>query len=250
MPERRLSLLLSFAHPDDETFMAAGTIRRYLDEGVQVALVCGTRGEEGTPGDPPLCSHAELGAFREQELRNAMAAVGLTELHFLGYHDRHFGDAPADRVREQLVSCIRQFRPQVVMTFDPNGANLHPDHVAISRFTSDAIGAAADARWFPELGAAHQVDRLVWQTPMYVWQLSRTERLAEQPGVDFLFDVSRWRDQKSTALRAHGTQQKGISRLFFEPADSAEILSLEGFRQAWGPPLVKRPSDDLFDGLR
>lgn len=222
---------------------------RCLEEGGAVAVACGTRGEEGTCGDPPLCSREELGRVREQELRDAMHALGVTEINLLGYHDRKLAEAPADQIREQLVTLIRRYRPQVVMTFDPNGANLHPDHVAISRFTSDAVSAAGDARWYPQAGPAHRVQRLIWQSPTMIWDLSTTKDLPKQPGIDFLVNVSRWADRKSAALKAHKTQGKGITRLFFS-GNTAKMLEYEAFRQAFGPPLGNVPLDDVFADLK
>ena len=97
--------------------------------------------------------------------------------------------APVDTIRRQLVEVIRAVRPQVVVTFDPNGSNLHPDHVAISRFASDAVAAAGDARWFPELGTAHATARLLWTLPVRPWEVVRRTDPALEPGVDFVLDV-------------------------------------------------------------
>lgn len=78
-----------------------------------------------------------------------------------------------------------------MITFDPNGGNLHPDHIAISRFTSDAVTAAADGRWHPELGPPHRVVRLLWVGTVLPWEETDPGRLAETPGVDFLLHGGR-----------------------------------------------------------
>ena len=149
--------MLVFAHPDDETFLTGGVACRYADEGVRVVLVSATRGESGKAGDPPLCAPEELPALREEELRRATAILGIADVHLLGYRDRELAAAPPDEIREQLVTLIRRHQPSVVVTFDPNGGNAHPDHVAISRFTADAVAAAADPRWFPSAGPPHSI---------------------------------------------------------------------------------------------
>ena len=118
------TLLLIFAHPDDETFLTGGTACRYSDAGVRVILATATRGESGKSGEPPLCTLEELPAVREAELRRAAAILGIGEIHLLGHHDRELATAPPDRVREQLVSVIRACRPAVVVSFDPHGGNL------------------------------------------------------------------------------------------------------------------------------
>ena len=243
------TLLLVFAHPDDETFLAGGTACKYSAEGVTVVLATATGGEAGKAGDPPLCTREELPALRETELRRAAALVGIANLELLGYRDRDLAAAPPDRIREQLVTLIRRNCPAVVLTFDPNGANLHPDHVAISRFASDAVTAAADPRWFPASGPPHVVGRLAWVPGRRPWQLVREPDIAACPGVDFVIDVSAWRDRKAAALRAHATQHQSAERNFFSQPDCDRLLGVEVFRQAVGPRLPRRPLGDLFDGL-
>src|SRR5437763_910615 len=150
-------LLLLLAHPDDESFMAGGTIRALADRGVRVALVCATRGQLGSAGDPPLCARDELPALRERELRAACEILGVAHVEVLDYHDQQLAGAVPNEIRAALVRAVRRERPRVVITFDPNGVNGHADHCAISRFALDAVTAAADDRWLPEAGPAHHV---------------------------------------------------------------------------------------------
>ena len=243
------TLLLSFAHPDDESFLAGGTACRSAAAGVRVVLSCATRGESGKAGEPPVCEAKDLPAVRERELREAASILGISEVHLLGYRDRSLDAAPPDRIREQLVGLLRRERPQVVLTFDPNGANLHPDHVAISRFTADAVAAAADPRWFPELGAPHAVARLVWVPGRHPWEWAREADPALRPGVDFVIDVGPWHRRKIAALEAHRTQRASVTRHFLRHEDRERVLSLEFFRQAWGPAPASRPAHDLFEGI-
>lgn len=242
-------LLCCLAHPDDETFLAGGTLRRASEEGVEISLVIATRGESGKTGDPPVCSREELGAVRELELRDAARVLGIAEVSVLGYHDRELAAAPVAEMREALVASVRRFRPHVVLTFDPNGSNGHPDHVAISRFTSDALAAAADSRWFPEAGEPWAVPRLVWSPPMSPWEIATLDiSPSAVPGVDFVVDVGGWIDAKLEALACHRTQNMSANRIFLDRPDKLKRLSLEFFRQAWGPALPS-PASDLFAGL-
>jgi N-acetylglucosamine malate deacetylase 2 len=243
------TLLLIFAHPDDETFLTGGTACRYSDESTRVVLVTATRGESGKPGDPPICAPEELPTVREAELRRAAAILGIAEIHLLGYRDRELSAAPPDQIREQLVSVIRRVRPGVVVSFDPNGGNLHPDHVAISRFAGDATVAAADARYVPAAGPAHAADRLVWVPGRRPWQMVREPDIGACAGADFVMDVGRWRERKLAALAAHATQHASVARNFLTQPDCDRLLGVEIFRQALGPALARRPLDDLFDGL-
>lgn len=243
---RTATLLFLFAHPDDESFCGAGTAMTAAAAGARTILVTATLGDRGKAGDPPVCAPHELAACRERELRDAAAIIGFDELHLLGYRDRHLADAPPEEIRRTLVAHIRRVRPDVALTFDPNGFNVHPDHVAISRFASDAIAAAADPRWLPETGSAHVVRRLLWTPPIAPWETVALERLPDHPGADFIVDVSRWRERRVAALRAHRSQHLSIDRHFFAKADLDRILGIETWRQAWGPPLRRRPEQDVL----
>ena len=238
-------LLFIFAHPDDESFSGVGTAMACAARGARTALITATRGERGKQGDPPICTPEELPAVRERELREAVQIAGLDQLHILDYRDRELPEAPPDEIRRTLVEHIRRLRPSIVFTFDPNGFNVHPDHVAISRFVSDAIACARDARWHPDVGAPHLVPRLLWTPPIPPWEAARIENVLEHPGVDVAIDIARWRDRKAAALRAHRTQHLSIDRYFFSQPDVDRILSLELWRQAWGPRL-QRPQSDLL----
>src|SRR5512142_941150 len=96
------SLLFSFAHPDDETFLASGIACRYGEQGVHLGLVTATLGEAGKCGEPPVCSRDELPAVRERELRQAAGLLGMGEPTLLGYHDRHLAEAPPNEIRQKL----------------------------------------------------------------------------------------------------------------------------------------------------
>lgn len=242
-------LLYIYAHPDDESFGVAGLSRLYADQGAQISLVTATRGDAGRAGEPPICSCAELPACREAELRDAARILGIGHVTVLDYLDKHLSEAPSDTIRRELVLAIRRHRPQLVVTFDPDGANLHPDHVAISRFASDAIAAAGDPRWYADTGNAHAVERLLWTSPVMPWDAPKSPDLAQEAGVDFLIDISRYRDTKAAALRAHRTQHLSINRHFFDRPDVDRILGVETFRQGFGPALSKRPATDVFEAM-
>jgi N-acetylglucosamine malate deacetylase 2 len=222
---------------------------KYAAAGARTAIVTATRGERGKAGDPAVCAPEDLAACREKELREASAIIGFDELHLLDYRDRELANAPPEEIRQTLVSIIRRVRPTVVLTFDPNGFNVHADHVAISRFTSDAVSAAADPRWLPETGTPHIVSRLLWTPTFPPWDAARFERVDTHPSADFVIDVSEWRERRIAALRAHRTQHLSIDRYFFDQPALDRVLAVETWRQAWGPPLGDRPADDILQGL-
>ena len=237
-------MLFVGAHPDDETFFAAGTFARYSAASSEIALVCATRGQNGKTGD--LCSTEELPLVRERELYAAMSHVGVEDITLLGYRDRELATAPVEEMRIHLVRSIRQFRPDIVMTFDPHGGNAHPDHVAISAFASDAIAIAADSRWLPELGTGHRIRRLLWTPPAFIYKLPPEREIEDEPGFDFIIDVSPWIDRKTAAFRAHATQFPGLKKLFFDDPNGARTFHLEAFRLGWGDRSAAVPADDLW----
>src|SRR5689334_5245480 len=107
-PVRRTGgLLLLLAHPDDESFFAAGVAARSTDAGIPVGLVCATRGQAGSAGNPPLVTRDELPAERERELRAACGILGIELLALLDYRDRELAAAPQDEIRRALVAAIR-----------------------------------------------------------------------------------------------------------------------------------------------
>jgi LmbE family N-acetylglucosaminyl deacetylase len=131
-------LLVILAHPDDESFPMGGTLAKYAAQGARVILVCATRGEAGIPGLMP----EETARIRTQELLAASGALGLAEVHFLGFVDGQLAAADPATVVSDLVDILRTMQPQTVITFGPDGISGHPDHLAIHRFTTAAFDQA------------------------------------------------------------------------------------------------------------
>ena len=137
------------AHPDDESLGVGGTLAKYASEGVDVFLLTATRGDRGRfrghglddsqhPG--PLA----LANIREAELCAAASVLGVREVSILDYHDQDLDRVNPREAVASIVEYIRRVQPDIVLTFGPDGAYGHPDHIAISQFTTAAIVAAAD----------------------------------------------------------------------------------------------------------
>lgn len=145
------TLLAVFAHPDDESFGPGGTLAKYGAEGVAVHLICATRGEAGESDASQSDECEDLACQREQELRCAASALGLTEVHLLDYRDSGMAGSPdnqhpralmqadPDVLAKQVADLMRQVQPQVAITFDPFGGYGHPDHIAAHRATVAAF---------------------------------------------------------------------------------------------------------------
>lgn len=228
-------LLGVFAHPDDEGMMG-GALLKYNMSGVETGLVCATRGEVGEISDPALATPENLGQVREQEMRAAAAALRVQHLWFLDYRDsgmdgttenqdrRAFMQANPAEVVGKLVAIIREFRPQVMVTFDETGGYGHPDHIAIYRYTTAAFHAAADGVQYPELGEAHAVSKLYYSSfPRSAIRLMR-EWMEEQNYDDWFskldpeqygmpdevitvrLNVEAWQEEKARSWAMHRTQ--------------------------------------------
>ena len=160
MPEHRL--LACFAHPDDEAFPVGGALAAHTRRGVDVRLITTTLGEEGEIRQEGSATRETLGRVREVELSCAVQALRLNSNDVWGYRDsgmqgwesnRHpkaFINADTEVVVERLVLEIRRFRPQVVLSFGPDGLYGHPDHIAISDHTTTAFHLAADPSAFAD----------------------------------------------------------------------------------------------------
>jgi len=163
MPENKHILLAVLAHPDDETFGMGGTLALYARRGVEVHLICATRGEVGSVDPQFLQGFESIGERRESELCCAADLLGLAGVHFLGYRDsgmpgspdNHNPEAlaaqPVDEVASKVAHYLRKLRPQVVVTNDPIGGYKHPDHIAVHRATLRAFTLAADPAFKDDL---------------------------------------------------------------------------------------------------
>ena len=124
--KERLRLMCVLAHPDDESLGMGGTLAKYAAEGIETYLVTATRGERGWFGDEKEYPGLEaLGKIREAELLNAARELGIREVKFLDYTDGDLDQANPAEATAKIVSHLRHVRPQVVITFDPNGAYGH-----------------------------------------------------------------------------------------------------------------------------
>ena len=228
-------LLGAFAHPDDEGIVS-GALLQYNTSGVETGLVCATRGEVGEIADPALATPENLGQVREGEMRAAAEVLGVHNLWFLDYRDsgmagtpenadpRAFAQASAAEVVGKLVKIIREFRPQVIITFDESGAYGHPDHIAIYRYTTSAFHAAADAVQYPDLGPAHSVSKLYYSSfprsalrAIGEWMSTQNyegsfsgldpEKLGmPDEQINVWLNVEPWREQKDRSRSMHRTQ--------------------------------------------
>ena len=268
-------LMAVLAHPDDESLGVGGTLAKYAAAGVAVALVTATRGDGGRfrghpRGDPEHPGSEALAIIREAELRAAATVLGIGEVTLLDYHDQHLDRADPREAIGRIVSQLRRFRPDVVLTFGPDGGYGHPDHIAISQFTTAAVVAAADAAFVGGTVAEappYSVSKLYYMAwPESTWNAYRAAfgaSLARVDGVER--QATPWPDWAVTtvidtadmwptvwrAVSCHESQLAAYERL--------RDLPQEHHRRLWGNQSFYRAfslvnggrsrETDLFEGV-
>jgi len=236
----RLKLMAVFAHPDDESFGIGGTLARYAAEGTEVVVASATRGEAGIEGKQA----AEAGRIREAELRAAAGLLGASEVHFLDYVDGTLPDVDPGEAKAKLVALLKRLRPQVLITFGPDGITGHPDHVVVSRWVTAAFDAltAPDGPW-----------KLYYVAPSLATQQACGGcggPDAPTLPVDAVgIDVGEHLVTKVRAMQAHASQEPPYPG---NPVEEAERLDChEWFVLAHSRlPPASSQNGDLFDGLR
>jgi N-acetyl-1-D-myo-inositol-2-amino-2-deoxy-alpha-D-glucopyranoside deacetylase len=234
-------LLFVHAHPDDETLTTGATIAHYAARGAQVRVVTCTLGEEGEViGDRwaqlAVGQADQLGGFRIGELTEALKALGIGEPIFLGgagrwrdsgmegtppRHRQRFVDADPKEAVGALVAIIRELRPHVVVTYDPQGGYGHPDHIHTHYVTTAAVAASAGA---DHPGEPWTVPKLYWAVVAKSALAAGLDALADVPPdwirvtagdlpfgypddeIDAVIEVDEQLPAKVAALRAHATQ--------------------------------------------
>ena len=198
-----------FAHPDDETFATGGTIARYASEGVHCSLYCATDGDAGRSSGIPVSSPAELGRVRRAELRAACDVLGIRTVVSGGHPDGALQEVDPDVVMGEIVALLRRERPDVVITFGPEGApTRHRDHRAISRLATAAFLLAGTTTAFPEqlaTGLGPHRPRELWYS---TWQAPAPDDdpLTDGQPIDITLNVARWLPVKHAAFEAHRSQ--------------------------------------------
>ncbi len=278
------TLLAVLAHPDDETFGMGGTLALYARKGFAVHLVCATRGEVGTVDPEFLRGGRSIAELREGELRCAAGHLGLTSVHFLGYRDsgmpgtadNKHPDAQVahsvDEVAGRIVRYIRELKPDVVLTFDPIGGYLHPDHVHVHQATVLAFDKSGDPGFHPEAGPAFTPRALYFEVyPRRLFRLAarlmpvfgvNPRKFGRNKDVDLValteyrfpehvrIDIRPVAEVKEAASHCHASQGGGM-----QPRGLVSLLwrgmgANEHYMRAYPPTNGNhRLARDLFEGI-
>ena len=239
-------------HPDDECFGCASTIARYSAEGATVSLVTMTRGGAGLWNGRATGDLRPLTDVRELELRDAARELGVTFLETLDYPDGALEkveevDAVKERFLGDVVRCLRSHRPQVVVTFGPEGTYGHPDHKVVSRMTVQACTLSGDP-------SAYELEALAlglspWSPSKLYFQTAtlmtvEALRLAPQQPITTRISIRGFEEAKLRAFAHYRTQTQEWEplRKFIDGQGEVEVFSLVGAAHGVA-------EDDLFTGV-
>ncbi|MGH2693899.1 MAG: PIG-L deacetylase family protein [Actinomycetota bacterium] len=140
------TILGVWAHPDDENYVSGGIMADAARRGSRVVCVTATRGEEGS-WDHERWPPDQMARIRTAELEETLAILGVTEHHWLDYHDGGCDRADPNEATAAVEAIMEEVRPHTVLTFGPDGMTGHPDHIAVSAWTTAAFSrVAAPAR--------------------------------------------------------------------------------------------------------
>lgn len=283
MEKRILSVL---AHPDDESFGMGGTLAKYASEGAKVSLICATRGEAGEVDPECLEGYDSIAELRVAELNCAAEVLGINQVMILPYRDSGMTGSPdnghpqalinasLDEVAGKIASYIREFKPQVVLTFDPAGGYRHPDHIFIHRAATRAVYLAGDPEYASDSPPYHPA-RLFYHTiPRHFirFNVRLLRLLGKDPSkygknqdidltllaeddfpVHVIVDYGRHNSAKMTASECHASQGgRGLTRrpmriLAWLFSGSYRDQFMQGYPEVREP--IQRPANDLFDGV-
>jgi LmbE family N-acetylglucosaminyl deacetylase len=258
------------AHPDDESLGNGGVLAKYAAEGVETYLVTATRGERGWFGCQEKYPGPEaLGKRRESELYAAAAVLGLRRVDFLDYIDGELDQAPPQEAIAKIVGHLRRVKPQVVLTFGPDGSYGHPDHIAISQFTTAATIRAADGTFVDaEFLAPHCVSKLYYMAPtrdlldiyqsvfgdlvMHVDGIERRGIGWPEWAITTSINTQSYLSTVKQAVRCHDSQLPAYT--LFEDVSEEQLQVLWGAQTYYRVFSLKSGGrcleNDLFEGLR
>jgi N-acetyl-1-D-myo-inositol-2-amino-2-deoxy-alpha-D-glucopyranoside deacetylase len=194
----RKVLLAVLAHPDDETFGIGGTLALYAKRGVDVYLICATRGEAGIVEKKYLDGFGSIAELREAELRCAANKLGLHDVIFLGYRDSGMPGSPDNQNPMALINAeiselalqinahIQNLKPQVVLTFDEIGGYMHPDHIYVHQATRKAFYDAVERGINSTASLSYKPQKLYYYTiskKVMRWLVRVLPIIGKDPGI-------------------------------------------------------------------
>ncbi len=250
-------LLVITAHPDDEAFGPAGTIAKYADEGVEIHLLCATRGEAGqwhqkkiqnsefrikNKAKIQISEEIELHHVREKELMKSAKILGVRKVEFLDFIDGTLCNANYHQLAAKISKKINSFQPQVIMTMERLGVSGHLDHIAVSLTTTYAFlhSSFGDKLYYhclPKESREKDLDNYFIYFPEGYDQDDITTRI----------DWSEYWDRKVKAMKQHQSQKQDVERILKRIVKQAHIDHF--ILQHYCKITPRFPETDLFAGI-
>jgi mycothiol S-conjugate amidase len=284
MPTLRddLRLLHVHAHPDDESSKGAATTAYYRRQGVRVQVATCTGGERGDILNPKMVSPENQDRLPELRRTEMAAAAKILDIEqvWLGFIDSGMGpDVEPDTFAAQdvdvaagrLVKVIREFRPQVVTTYDENGGYPHPDHIMTHKITMAAVVAAADPSAWPQHGEPWRVAKVYYDITLHRGRFAALDRAMHEAGLVSPYTdwLAGWEETeedraqittriacadffavRNQALLAHATQIDPDGRWFAVPLEIQQAAHpSEDYQLVLTRVPVSLPESDLFAGV-
>jgi LmbE family N-acetylglucosaminyl deacetylase len=227
------TILGVWAHPDDETYLAAGLMAQAARDGRRVVCVTATRGEEGS-WDEERWPPATLGKVREAELLLSLEILGVSEHVFLDYHDGACREVDPEEGAARVETIVREVRPDSVLSFGRDGMTGHPDHKATCAWTAEAFDRAAvpGARLYHATMTPEWAEEFVPVMNRFnVFMSPDTPPVAPLEEMAIAFDLQpELLELKMRAIEAHVSQVEGMlnafGRDFFRRAHRTETFLL------------------------
>jgi LmbE family N-acetylglucosaminyl deacetylase len=217
-------LLFVLAHPDDESMGTGGTIARHVGAGVEVHLLCVTRGGAGWRDRPPGRKPDELPEIRAQELAVAARVLGLKSVELWDYPDGGLPSCDQGEITKRIRDHVKALRPAAVVGWGPDGGYFHPDHIACGACTDEATAASGAPVYHlavtPDIAAGYRRLADLAAEDQSRMQLAVWERTT----VTFVLTAKEM-EVKKRAIGAHVSQMdRGWERYL---GGEAEVLGLE-----------------------
>lgn len=251
-----------FAHPDDDTYGVGGSLGLHaVDEDLEITVIMATSGEAGQIADPSLATRRTLGRVREAEDLASWRVLGLEpRIHFLRHADGTVSTVAPEKLVARFVDLLLEARPDLVITFGPEGITGHEDHIAVGRAATEAFHQARAA------GRGEGAFRRLLHCALAAGRLERFNELLRQRGMEAMdptqpfvprgvpdatigvsVDCTGLWERKLEALRQHRTQGE-MEDIPFDLYPL--VLGSEDYVVAWperspGDPVLA----DVFEGL-
>jgi LmbE family N-acetylglucosaminyl deacetylase len=201
-------LLFVFAHPDDESFAAGGTMAKMSHLGHEVSLICATSGCKGKSGEFEITCREQLAKHREEELEQACSILGVSDLILFHYADGTLVDQDIDLLTDRIKTTILELKPDVILTFPPDGVTGHPDHITISRATENAVILAEED--YP----LSQLPTFFYASIPHYYDHCQDSGPKNRCLVTAKVDITEYRMYKGQALQAHKSQVYSVNRAY------------------------------------